>query len=224
VQFRQPGVDGRIRTPKKDFYAALDAIGPILEQYPPATMREGDIYRGCRAVAPASGRTRSSGIDDGDGLYLDHEIGSGETGDADGRAGRGRHPEIAHADIGALLELVEVGDKGVGLDDIGPGGAGRLETPVEVLECLFHLRPHIAFADAIAVDVAGQLAGGVDDLAAAAHRHDVRVRRLSTCAVTRRRFPVGARPTRRPLPPEATGAGMEVTKCLKPSDSGHDIR
>jgi hypothetical protein len=46
VQFRQPGVDGRIRTPKKDFYAALDAIGPILEQYPPATMREGDIYRG----------------------------------------------------------------------------------------------------------------------------------------------------------------------------------
>jgi hypothetical protein len=26
------------------------------------------------------------------------------------------------------------------------------------------------------------------------------------------------------LPPEATGAGMEVTKCLKPSDSGHEIR
>jgi hypothetical protein len=40
------------------------------------------------------------------------------------------------------------------------------------------------------------------------------------CAVTRRRSPVGASPTRRPLQPEATGAGMEVTKCLKPSDSG----
>ena len=25
------------------------------------------------------------------------------------------------------------------------------------------------------------------------------------------------------LQPEATGAGMEETKCLKPSDSGHDI-
>ena len=25
------------------------------------------------------------------------------------------------------------------------------------------------------------------------------------------------------LPPEATGAGMEVTKCLKPSDSGHEF-
>jgi hypothetical protein len=42
---------------------------------------------------------------------------------------------------------------------------------------------------------------------------------LPVCAVKRRRFPVGASPTRRPLQPEATGAGMEVTKCLKPSDS-----
>src|SRR5262245_45686183 len=39
------------------------------------------------------------------------------------------------------------------------------------------------------------------------------------CAVTRRRFPVGASPTRRTLQPEATGAAMEVTKWLKPSDS-----
>src|SRR2546430_4480418 len=39
------------------------------------------------------------------------------------------------------------------------------------------------------------------------------------CAVQRRRFPVGARPTRQPLQPEATGAVMEVTKWLKPSDS-----
>jgi hypothetical protein len=40
------------------------------------------------------------------------------------------------------------------------------------------------------------------------------------CAVTRRRFPVGASPTRQPLQPEATGAAMEATKWLKPSDSG----
>jgi hypothetical protein len=38
------------------------------------------------------------------------------------------------------------------------------------------------------------------------------------CAVKRRRFPVGANPTRQPLQPEATGAAMEVTKWLKPSD------
>jgi len=43
---------------------------------------------------------------------------------------------------------------------------------------------------------------------------------LLACAVERRRFPVGANPTRRALQPEATGAAMEVTKWLKPSVSG----
>ena len=42
---------------------------------------------------------------------------------------------------------------------------------------------------------------------------------LWVCAVKRRRFPVGASPTRQPLQPEATGAVMEVTKWLKPSIS-----
>ena len=44
-------------------------------------------------------------------------------------------------------------------------------------------------------------------------------RPLRLCAVTRRRFPVGASPTREPLQPEAIGAVMEVTKWLKPSIS-----
>src|SRR5258705_11559698 len=43
------------------------------------------------------------------------------------------------------------------------------------------------------------------------------------CAVERRRFPVGASPTRQTLQPEATGAAMEVTKWLKPSDSASRI-
>src|SRR5713101_2297301 len=42
---------------------------------------------------------------------------------------------------------------------------------------------------------------------------------VRVCAVTRRRSPVGASPTRQPLQPEATGAVMEATKWLKPSDS-----
>src|SRR5712692_4984995 len=42
---------------------------------------------------------------------------------------------------------------------------------------------------------------------------------LLACAVERRRFPVGASPTRQPLQPEAIGAVMEVTKWLKPSIS-----
>src|SRR5260370_24392640 len=44
-------------------------------------------------------------------------------------------------------------------------------------------------------------------------------RPLGVCAVKRRRFPVGASPTRQPLQPEAIGAVMEVTKWLKPSIS-----
>src|SRR3979490_620466 len=44
-------------------------------------------------------------------------------------------------------------------------------------------------------------------------------RPLWGCAVQRRRFPVGANPTRQPLQPEAIGAVMEVTKWLKPSIS-----
>ena len=42
---------------------------------------------------------------------------------------------------------------------------------------------------------------------------------LRVCAVQRRRFPVGASPTRQSLQPEAIGAVMEVTKWLKPSIS-----
>src|SRR6266568_9270796 len=45
------------------------------------------------------------------------------------------------------------------------------------------------------------------------------IRPQLACAVERRRFPVGANPTRQTLQPEATGAAMEVTKWLKPSDS-----
>jgi hypothetical protein len=48
---------------------------------------------------------------------------------------------------------------------------------------------------------------------------------LWVCAVKRRRFPVGERPTRQVLQPEATGAIVEVTKRLKPSGNAcHDIR
>jgi hypothetical protein len=43
-------------------------------------------------------------------------------------------------------------------------------------------------------------------------------RLLRVCAVRRRRFPVGARPTRQTLQPEAIGAVTEVTKWLKPSE------
>jgi hypothetical protein len=46
---------------------------------------------------------------------------------------------------------------------------------------------------------------------------------LRVCAVQRRRFPVGASPTRQSLQPEAIGAVMKVTKWLKPSISVSQI-
>ena len=44
------------------------------------------------------------------------------------------------------------------------------------------------------------------------------------CAVQRRRFPVGARPTRRTAPAGSTGATTEETKWLKPSGKRATIR
>ena len=47
---------------------------------------------------------------------------------------------------------------------------------------------------------------------------------LVACAVIRRRFSSGCKPhPANSLQPEATGAVMEVTKWLKPSDSGPRI-
>ena len=57
----------------------------------------------------------------------------------------------------------------------------------------------------------------VTDLTAAAQRRRVRsIARcpLWVCAVKRRRFPVGANPTRQPLQPEATGAANEVAEAF----------
>ena len=52
----------------------------------------------------------------------------------------------------------------------------------------------------------------------------IREVRRSTCAVIRRRFSQWVQgPPGASLQPEATGAGMEVTKCLKPPDSGHEF-
>jgi hypothetical protein len=48
-------------------------------------------------------------------------------------------------------------------------------------------------------------------------RYGIAKGRETTCAVQRRCFfPVGERPARLPLPPEAIGAVMEATKWLEP--------
>src|SRR5438874_6458148 len=100
----------------------------------------------CKARSTTNGSTAAFAelLDDRDQLDLDHRFRLREAADLDRRAGRAGDAEIAHADIAALRELGVIGDEGVGLDDVGPGRAGRLQAGVEVLEGLLHLRPHIA--------------------------------------------------------------------------------
>src|SRR6187397_2444632 len=81
----------------------------------------------------------ASAFDDRDHLDLDHRLGLGEAADLDCRAGRAGDAEIAHAHVAALREFLVVGDKGIGLYDIGPGRPGRLQAQIEVLEGLFEL-------------------------------------------------------------------------------------
>src|ERR1700681_597703 len=63
----------------------------------------------------------------------------------------------------------------------------------------------------------------ISSISTIADFENAHVRLLVACAVERRRFPVGASPTRQPLQPEAIGAVMEVTKGLKTSISGSRI-
>ena len=65
---------------------------------------------------PAGLRLR---VYDGDCFDLDHEVGTGEAGYADSRAGRGAQAKIAHAHIATLLEFVKIGDDRIGLHYVG---------------------------------------------------------------------------------------------------------
>src|SRR5580704_3284834 len=152
--------------------------------YSPALASQPHLPERTGHAAPASGRGLGRGnpgsvVDEGDRLDLDHEIGAGEAADLDRRAGRRGGSEIAHAHLAVLGELLEIGHVGVGLDDVGEGGAGRLETGLDVLADLLDLGAHVPLADAIALWVAAQLPGDKDLPPGATERHDLAVGRLA---------------------------------------------
>src|SRR5262249_51714710 len=78
-----------------------------------------------------------------------------------------------------LGEFRVVGDEGVGLDDVGQGGAGSLEASLDVLADLLDLGAHIALADTNALRVTRQLTGDKDHFAGAADGDDVGIGRVS---------------------------------------------
>src|SRR5579883_134987 len=141
----------------------------------PSSLSAADLECSSRGAAVHRCAARRQLLDHRNHLGLDHRVWLSKAADPDRRAGRRRHPEVAHAYVGAVRERLVVRDESIGLDDIGPSRAGGLEAGVEVLEGLLDLGPHVARADDVAFGVACQLAGDVDRLAGAHDRDDVRI-------------------------------------------------
>jgi hypothetical protein len=87
------------------------------------------------------------------------------------RGAGGERPEVLHADVDVLEELVDVGDVSIGLHDVGQGRARRLQRGLDVLAHLAELGAHVARADHLAGGPAGQLAGDEDRLLALDDHH-----------------------------------------------------
>src|SRR5262245_52974039 len=129
-----------------------------------------------------------------------------------GEVGHAAHATGPYRRAGALFDRTGFEDNGVAR---GGGQPRRPLCEAGPCECSFQLfacRPHriALFTRRKCIDDAVCLPSDGGGHAAECP--------LLACAVPRRRFPVGARPTRQPLQPEATGAAVEVTKWLKPSE------
>src|SRR5215831_14365107 len=92
-------------------------------------------------------------------------------------AGRQR-AEVLHAHVDVLEELIDVGDVGVGLHDIGERGPRRGQRGLDVLADLAELRPHVARSDDLAARSSGELARDEDRLLAL-HDDHVRVEHVT---------------------------------------------
>src|SRR5262245_24979320 len=70
-------------------------------------------------------RARARSGEDGNRVHLDEEAGRGEPAHLDGRAGGRLGAEVLRAHVDVLEELVDVGDIGVGLDEVADLRARR---------------------------------------------------------------------------------------------------
>src|SRR5262245_12850939 len=92
-------------------------------------------------------------------LDFDHEVGMRQPAHLDRRAGREVVAAVLHAGIDVGEVGIDIRRKGLALDDVGHGGAGRGKRSADVLEHLPDLRRHVALADDLALAVARQDAG-----------------------------------------------------------------
>src|SRR5579883_723300 len=97
----------------------------------PSSLSAADLECSSRGAAVHRCAARRQLLDHRNHLGLDHRVWLSKAADPDRRAGRRRHPEVAHAYVGAVRERLVVRDESIGLDDIGPSRAGGLEAGVE---------------------------------------------------------------------------------------------
>src|SRR5208282_4116438 len=143
-----------------------------------APRRHNTTHR-CRSARCDRWGGRARSVDYRHRLDFDHKIGMRQAPYFDRRAGRRGRAEIAQAHVAALLKLLEAGDIGIGLDDVGEGGAGGLQAGLDIFPDLLDLGAHITLADTIAVRVAGELPGDEDHLPGAADRDHLGIGRLA---------------------------------------------
>jgi cobalamin-dependent methionine synthase I len=101
-------------------------------------------------------------------------------------------------------------------------GAGKMQLPF-VLQSAETMKAAVKYLEPHMERVEGQEKGAVVLATVRGDVHDIGKNLVDiiltnngyrVCAVTRRRFPVGASPTRQPLQPEATGAGDEMSEAF----------
>src|SRR5438477_5105446 len=120
-------------------------------------------YTGDRKSASGFACPERPGLQNGDGLDLDQEFGSGERRDRDERVRRHLLAEEFFADRPVIGAMADVGQVGVDLDDIRHRAAAGLDLRLQALQGGARLRLEIAGMGGSAVPTVGDLAGDVED-------------------------------------------------------------
>src|SRR5689334_4530684 len=137
-------------------------------RYTKRRLRERKAYTG--VPSPYLGNA-SAEVLDGDRFNFDHQIRVRQASHLDGRAGRKTHAQIVVADVDVLKELVDVGHKCCGFDEMGESNAGSLKCRTDILADLANLRPHVARPDNISRLIACELPGNENERLCFGHNH-----------------------------------------------------
>src|SRR5881394_808517 len=158
------------------------------------------------------------GLQNGDGLDLDQEFGSGERRDRDERVRRHLLAEEFFADRPVIGAMADVGQVGVDLDDIRHRAAAGLDLRLEALQGGARLRLEIAGVDGIAVRAIGDLAGDIKDRLGTRDLDRLRIHRRVPDAFGSIGFDRRHRETSREMRQDATSATPPSSSAALPCE------